>query len=289
MLIHENPKQTLQGRVIIVGARSFLGAATMSHLRAAGVVVLGLTSDKLDLRDMSNAKRLGEMLRPNDSVIMFAALTPDKGHDINATVDNLRMAETLCAALDHQPCAHVIYFSSDAVYSMNDVIINEQSPTAPINLYGCMHLARELLFQSRVTCPLAILRPTMVYGAEDSHNAYGPNRFGREARETQKVTLKGKGEETRDHVYIDDIAKITFLCLRHRSSGVLNVATGKSISFFDLAFLIASISKKSVEVVCTERSTPITNRHFDITATKIAFPEFEFTSLKEGLERAQNA
>lgn len=289
MLIHENPKQPLQGRVVIVGARSFLGAATLSYLKAAGVAVLGLTSDKLDLKYMSNAKRLGEMLRPNDALIMFAALTPDKGHNIDTMVDNLRMAETVCAALDHQPCAHVIYFSSDAVYSMNDAIINEQSPTAPLNLYGCMHLARELLFQSWVTCPLAILRPTMVYGAEDSHNAYGPNRFGREASKTQKITLNGKGEENRDHVYIDDIAKITFLCLRHRSSGVLNVATGKSISFFDLAYLIAGISRKSVEVIYTERSTPIKNRHFDITATKIAFPEFEFTSLKKGLKRAQNA
>jgi len=48
--------------------------------------------------------------------------------------------------------------------------------------------------------PLAILRPTLVYGAGDPHNGYGPNRFRRLASANQPIVLFGEGEERRPAV-----------------------------------------------------------------------------------------
>ena len=65
-----------------------------------------------------------------------------------------------------------------------------------------MHLVREVMLRSALTAPLAILRPTLLYGAADPHNGYGPNRFRRLAAAGQDIVLFGEGEEQRDHVLI---------------------------------------------------------------------------------------
>jgi len=44
-----------------------------------------------------------------------------------------------------------------------------------------MHRTRELMLAAEAKAPLAILRLTAVYGAGDTHNSYGPNRFLRQA------------------------------------------------------------------------------------------------------------
>src|SRR5256885_1405531 len=81
-------------------------------------------------------------------------------------------------------------------------------------------------FIGAVKAPLAILRPTLLYGAEDPHNGYGPNRFRRLANAGADITLFGEGEERRDHVLIDDLAEIVLRVLKRRSTGTLNIATG---------------------------------------------------------------
>ena len=148
-----------------------------------------------------------------------------------------------------------------------------------------MHLAREVLLRSTVRAPFAVLRATLVYGAADSHNSYGPNRFRRMARKDGMITLFGEGEERRDHVLVDDVARLALEVLRRRSEGLLNVATGRSVSFMALARLVAAHFETPVEIRTTPRQTAVTHRHFDVSALRRAFPEFAFTTLEEGLAR----
>ena len=103
------------------------------------------------------------------------------------------------------------------------------------SLHGVMHLAREIMFTSEVKAPLAILRPTLIYGAADPHNGYGPNRFWRLARSREPIRLFGKGEERRDHMSIDDVAELTTCVIYQRSAGALNIATGTGTSFREIA------------------------------------------------------
>ena len=284
MLKHHNSEATPPERVVIIGARGFLGKHTQDHLVSQGIDSLGLTSADVDLLSDQAADRLADSLRPGDAVVVFAALTPDKGKGIDTMMKNLRIAETVCMALQKRPCAHVIYISSDAVYPMDETLVRESSCAAPGDLYGTMHKAREVMFQSTAGESLAILRPTLVYGHDDTHNSYGPNRFRRLAASEGRITLGGAGEETRDHIYVDDVAKLVGLALQYRSSGLLNLATGRSVTFFDLAQLVARQFDRDIEVVCTERKAPITHRAFDVTALLQSFPKFVFTPLEQGLE-----
>jgi UDP-glucose 4-epimerase len=151
-----------------------------------------------------------------------------------------------------------------------------------------MHLAREVVFRSEQASPLAILRPTLVYGAADPHNGYGPNRFRRLAAAGQDIVLFGKGEERRDHVLVDDVAEIAARVLFRGSMGVLNVATGTVHSFADIAQRIVELSGRRSAIRTTPRSGPMPHngyRPFDIAACRAAFPDFRYTTLDDGLRR----
>jgi nucleoside-diphosphate-sugar epimerase len=147
-----------------------------------------------------------------------------------------------------------------------------------------MHLAREIMLRAALKLPLAILRPTLIYGAKDPHNGYGPNRFRRLAAKGEAITLFGEGEEKRDHVHVHDVAALVSAVVQHRSTGTLNIATGRSVSFREVAEMIAALSSP-VEIRGTPRQNPITHRHFDITDCLKAFPEFHYISLRDGLAR----
>jgi UDP-glucose 4-epimerase len=154
-----------------------------------------------------------------------------------------------------------------------------------------MHLAREeMLICAAGAIPVAILRPTLVYGANDPHNGYGPNRFRRCANRGEKIVLFGEGEERRDHVDVDDIAEIVHLVAEHRSSGILNIATGCVASFRELAQKAIALSQRAVPIEGSPRVGPMPHngyRPFNPAATFSAFPGFHYTGLDAGLARAQ--
>ncbi len=289
MLQHHNATPTKPARVVVLGSRGFIGRHLIAHLKDEAISALAVGSDQIDLTGADAGERLAAVLRADDAVVMLNAITPDKGRDIDTMMRNLAMAHAVCVALAKQPVAHMVYVSSDAVYPFTAGLVSENSPAAPIDLYGSMHRTREIMFESTVKAPLAIVRPTLVYGADDSHNSYGPNRFRRQAAKDGKITLGGEGEETRDHIAVQDLVRLIGVIVSHRSAGKLNLATGRSVSFQELARLVAAQFDRPVEIVFTPRGSPVTHRTFDVTACRKAFPTFVFTPLRDGLSAAHAA
>jgi nucleoside-diphosphate-sugar epimerase len=123
--------------------------------------------------------------------------------------ENVEMAAAVCAALKARPVAHVVYISSDSVYKDSSQPLTETSCAEPASLHGIMHLAREVALREAHPGPLALVRPTLVYGLDDPHNGYGPNRFRRLAAAGKDIVLFGEGEERRDHVDVEDIAELS--------------------------------------------------------------------------------
>lgn len=286
MLEHGLEVPSAPERTIVLGAGGFIGQALTRRLGADGWPVVAVGSGDIDLIQPDAAPRLAEILRPDDAVVMLSALTPDKGRGIGTFMANLRMAEAVSAALNQRPVAHVVYISSDAVYPFGEVAVDESTPAAPTDLYGAMHRARELMLADAVEAPLAVLRPTLVYGGADTHNSYGPNRFRRMARTDGAIRLFGGGEETRDHIHVDDVAALIASVLARRGRGLLNLATGRSIDFDAVARLVAAAFDPLAEIVHSERANPVTLRAFDISSLRGAFPDFQFIPLEDGLRRA---
>ncbi len=269
---------------MVIGAGGFVGGAVTQQLTRDGVPVQALTRKDVDLLQDGAGARLAARLDPDDSVVFVSALAPARTTAM--LLQNLRMAEAVGQALSSRPVAHVVYISSDAVYADDANPVTERSSCQPSSLHGMMHAARELLLKNDVKAPLAVVRPSLLYGARDPHNGYGPNRFRRLAEKGETITLFGEGEEQRDHIDIDDVARLVSHVLNHRSRGILNVATGVSTSFRAIAEKVVSLAGKPVEIRGTPRQNPVTHRHFDITGCFKAFPQFRYTPLNEGLARA---
>jgi len=282
MLQHQFASPTKPGRVVVIGAGGFIGSTITAQLRAAGTDALPLTRRELDLLAANAAAKLISLLRPTDSVVMISAVAPAK--TVAQLMLNLRIAEPVCEALDKAPISHLVYISSDAVYA-DDVHITEASPMAPTTLHGMMHAARELMLRSSTAAPFAALRPTLVYGKADPHNGYGPNRFRRQAQKGEPVSIFGEGEEERDHILVEDVARLAVRILYRRSSGILNAVTGDSRSFHDIAQIVASHFPGG-RVVSQPRPGPrphLTHRYFDVANRIKAFPGFTPVLLPEGL------
>jgi UDP-glucose 4-epimerase len=275
---------THPGRVVLLGANGFIAKALAQELAAQSVNIISIGSKDIDLSAPMAATALASKLQTTDTVVMLSAITPDKGRGIDALTKNLAMMQNVCAALEQVGAAHLVYFSSDAVYNPKQSLVNENTLPSPADLYGVMHLAREQMAKGLNGIPTAILRVTMVYGADDTHNSYGPNRFWRLAKKNGHITLFGNGEETRDHICIEDVAKLAALCILHKSVGTLNLATGTSHSFKQVAQSIASLFDPTAKVLYSPRADPITHRSYDTTKLISLYPSFKFTPLEEGLK-----
>src|SRR5438105_483276 len=190
MLEHLNPTPQKPSRVVVLGAYGFVGGTCARRLAARGVAVLPLDKDDIDLTASGAAEQLQTRLAPDDAILVVSARAPCK--DTGMMVDNIRIMHAVCTALERSSVNHVVYFSSDAVYSDAPVPLTEESRTEPGSMHGTMHLARELMLKAIVKAPLAVVRSTLIYGEGDPHNGYGPNRFRR---------LAAAGSEMHDAKY----------------------------------------------------------------------------------------
>jgi nucleoside-diphosphate-sugar epimerase len=256
------------------------------ELARSGISTLALTRKQVDLLGPGGSDQLKSALAPDDAVVLVSAVAPAK--TAAQLMANLRMAETALAAFAAVPPAHLLYISSDAIYADDANPVTERSPVAPSTIHGMMHAARELMLRSEYHGPFAALRPTLIYGARDPHAGYGPNRSRRQAAKGEPITIFGEGEEKRDHVAVEDVARLAVRILLHRSTGALNAVTGVATSFRDIAHIVARQTNPPAEVRSVPRPGPrphLLHRFFDITECLKAFPDFHFEPLEQGLAR----
>lgn len=286
MLDHLNVEVKKPKRVVILGSNGFIGATISTRLASEEIPVLGLGSKSLNLLNPNAGLELSKCLNHDDTLIFVSAKAPCK--NLEMLLENTQMAKNVCDALHLTPVSHVIYISSDAVYGDLDRPITESSPVSPSSIHGVMHLTREIALRQAYVGPLAIVRPTLVYGLNDPHNGYGPNLFRRLAVEGKEIVLFGNGEELRDHVDVEDVAELVLRIILSKSKGLINAVSGDVVSFRELAELVASSFEPCVPVRNTVRTGPMPHngyRSFDSSAIRKSFPDLKFKSYKEGVTR----
>ena len=287
MLEHLNTTPKKPERVVVIGANGFVGKAICETLQGRNINVLPVGRAEIDLLENDAITKLESFLRPTDSLVLVAAIAPVK--NLVMLQDNLKIIATFEGLLQNNDFAHVLNISSDAIYGDLDEPLTEASFTNAGTLHGIMHIMRELILKEAVgKIPFATLRPTLIYGANDPHNSYGPNRFRRLAAAGQDIILFGEGEERRDHVSIEDVVELAARILMQKSCGVLNVATGTVISFKEVAEAIVGFYDHKVTIKGLPRVGLMPHngyRAFDSSATKQAFPDFKYIQPIDGFRK----
>ena len=229
-----------KNNIILFGGSGFLGNNFSNLLKKNNVDYSTVSSKDINLLDTNSKYKLSDLNNcDNCTIIFFSALTPDKGKNIDTFNNNIKMAEIFLESFneDFNKNNHVIYISSDAVYPLSIENIEFNTYPSPTDLYSSMHLTREIMFKNIFKSNLTVLRPTLIYGFGDTHNSYGPNRFFTQMLDKNEINIFGEGLDIRDHLYIKDLCNIIYKIIKNKIFGTLNIASGNSISYFDLALI----------------------------------------------------
>jgi len=246
MLKHLNKTYKKPHRAVILGGGGFVSREIEKNLKFKNISCLSLPRKKLDLLKKNSTKKLSKILNSKDVIIFVAAKAPVKNEKM--FLHNLLICETVCTVIKKKKIKHLVYISSDAIYADDKKPLKEKSIKQPNSLHGLMHLTREIMLKNSFKGPICFIRPTLIYGNRDPHNGYGPNRFTRLAKQNKTIELFGNGEELRDHVWVEDVAELTSRIILKKSKGAINVATGKVVSFLELAKNIITLTNSRSKI-----------------------------------------
>ena len=173
----------------------------------------------------------------------------------------------------------VVFSSSAAVYGDVAVLpVRETSECRPMSPYGIDKLSSEyfLKYYSAVHgVPGTVFRFFNVYGPrQDPSSPYSGviSIFADRARTNETITIFGDGEQTRDFVYVADVARaVVDACLSDDAAtdgAVMNIGTGRAITVNELAREVVALRGSSSTIVHAQarageirESVPRSTRH----------------------------
>lgn len=252
-----------QYNILVTGGAGFIGSHLVDALINEGhhvVVVDNLSTGKgenvnpaadfsaIDIRDLASLKELFDTFI-FDYVFHLAAMAripeclekPIVSHEINvsATLHLLQLSRDF-------DVRGFVFSSSSAVYGevKSQTPTNEDTPLAPISLYGLHKLTAEqytLMYAKFYGLRASALRYFNVYGTtRQSEDGAYPNvfsAFNRDTREKGEVTIYGDGSQARDYVHVFDVvsANKRFMETDKAWGQVFNVGTGETHTVNEVA------------------------------------------------------
>ena len=145
-----------------------------------------------------------------------------------------------------------IYASSAAVYGIGENFKETKENEAPVNVYGYSKYLFDEYVRRFVSEPESLvvgLRYFNVYGPREQHKGSMASvawHLNQQIQETGKVKLfegsggYADGDQRRDFIHVDDVVKVNLWMLENGTCGIVNVGTGTSRPFNDVAKAIVS-------------------------------------------------
>ena len=255
-------------RVLVTGGSGFIGSHVVDALLRAGI--RPRVFDKAPLRhhspgeveavsaDLSDASALDRALKGCEAIIHLAAAA-DVGivaeHPREAEQANSRGTIEVLEAARRAGNVRVVYGSTIWVYGASgEGLLDEDAPLGlPDHLYTASKLAGEMYCRSYAELygvPTTILRFGIPYGPRARPAAVIPI-FVRKALEGEPLTLAGGGAQTREFVYVEDLADGVVRALDPAAENrVYNLSVDRSVSIRELAETVGDLIG-DVEIVRT--------------------------------------
>lgn len=247
-------------KVFVTGGAGFIGSHSTEELIKSGADVR--VFDNLSTGSLDNMRRLeereqfvlGDILDLDaltaamagcDAVLHLAAVVsvplsiahPEHAHAVNATG-----ALNVLEAARKNGIKRVVMASSAAVYGANQELpLPESAPPQPLSPYAAQKWQNEAyakVYSDLHGLETVCLRYFNVFGPrQDPSSPYSGvlSRFIAATSAGEAVTIFGDGAQTRDFVYVADVARANALALRAPAVGgqVLNIGAGKGVSVLE--------------------------------------------------------
>lgn len=243
---------------LITGGAGFIGSHTARLLLSQGhqVTVLDNLSSgrrerlpahpalRLVVGDITDPAAVTDALAGVDRVLHLAAqvsVANSVEDPIGSCRDNLLGFVTVLDGARRAGVSRFVYASSAAVYGQPaELPLWEDSATAPASPYGLEKLVNDkyaALYRELHGLSSLGLRYFNVYGpGQDPKSPYSGviSVFCDRLRGGEPLTVHGDGLQTRDFVYVGDVAAANLAALTSDATGVLNVGTGSSRTLLEL-------------------------------------------------------
>ena len=229
------------------------------------------------------------------------AANPALGLDVN-----IRGVHNVLQACVAQKVGKLVFASSSAAYGYGAIsgALGEDEPfhsagvPAPPALYGASKVIGEQLchlYRAQSGLNFVALRYSTVYGERQHYRStnalYIIDAYDRCARGERPV-LYGDGSETKDFVYVGDVARANLLAMASQVSGeAINIAGGKPLTVRFLAETVIRLAGATVTPEYRQaptggfRITADAPFHYDIAKARRLLGWSPQTSIEEGIGR----
>jgi UDP-glucose 4-epimerase len=248
----------MPSRAVVTGGAGFIGSHVVDRLRDGGTEVVavddfttgrrenvsaGVDLHEADVRDPRAMHAIVAAARP-DAVIHLAArasVTRSVEAPEEDAAVNVVGTVTMLEATRRAGVGRFVYVSTGgALYGDTDQVPTpEDAPIRPLSPYGNSKWGGELycdLYARLHGAATVTLRLANVYGPrQDPFGEAGVIAiFCERLRSGERPTVFGDGRQTRDYVYVGDVADVAVAAADAEVTGPLNVGTGTETSVLEL-------------------------------------------------------
>ena len=256
-------------KIIVTGGSGFLGSHMIPALEAEGHTILNIDIREPKyvfvetvIADILDTDKMKEVIRDADAVLHLAGLIEagESVKDPQKFIDvNISGTVSVLEAMRENGINIILFSSSAAVYGEpQNIPIQEDDPTMPINPYGMTKLAMEGLISSYVKAhgmTGVALRYFNLYGPKEHHEpeSHAMPRFIKQIYDGKEVTVYGSGEHQRDYIHVKDIAdahlKALHYAVKHQGEyHYFNLSTEKPSTVLEIAQAVEQAMGKEAKV-----------------------------------------
>lgn len=295
-------------RVMVTGGAGFIGSHTVDQLiknNAEVLIIDNMSTGKKENVNPSadliktnieseNLSEFFQKFRPEFVIHLAAQVSVPNSikKPVKDCTTNILGTVNLLENCRQYGVKKVVYASSAAVYgNPSGVYISENDPVSPLSFYGVSKLTPEVYlkaFNHLYGLKYTVLRYANVYGPRQDAQGEGGvvSIFASKVLAGQNPVIFGDGEQTRDFVYVEDVAKANAKALNSADQLILNVGTGERTSVNELVRIMADAAKSDIKPLYSpERDGDIKHSCMETGQIKEHLewePQF---SLYEGLTR----
>jgi len=295
-------------KILVTGGAGFIGSHIVDAYVAAGhevVVVDNLSSGQrghvparvkfvqMDIRDPA-LRSMFEQERPeivNHHAAQSSVAVSVNDPRLDADVNILGTLNLLMQCVEFGTKRVIFASTGGAIYGEPDRIpVDETHPARPISPYGISKLVGEIYLQYFASRGLewAVLRYSNVYGPrQDPHGEAGVVAiFAQAILAGRTPTIFGDGRQTRDFVYVGDVAAANLRALDAPTGQIANIGTGIETTVNDLFAKLADLCEfRGKPAYAPPRPGDVRHIALDVTRAKTWLKWAPQVSLDEGLSR----